>query len=62
LRKLAMPRSGVVDAAQREAVRAVERLMHRKQAMFPDDRRQIMSWQARFQGDSVRVTAAALAE
>jgi hypothetical protein len=30
--------------------------------MFPDDRRQIMSWQARFKGDSVRVTAAALAE
>jgi hypothetical protein len=62
LRKLSMPRSGVVDATQREAVRAVERLMHRKQAMFPDDRRQIMSWQARFKGDSVRVTAGALAE
>ena len=62
LRMLSKPRSGVVDATQRAAVREVERLMRRKQAMFPGDRRQIMSWQVRFKGDSVRVTAAALAE
>ena len=44
----------------KDAVALVERLMQKKLAMFPDDKRYIVSHDLQFIGDSVHVTAAAL--
>lgn len=49
------------ESIRREALGHIERLMSRKQALFPDDRRHVVSWEVRFQGAQVRVSAAALA-
>ena len=49
------------ESIRREALSHIERLMSRKQALFPDDRRHVVSWEVRFQGAQVRVSAAALA-
>jgi hypothetical protein len=53
--------AGTDDAIRREALGHIERLIARKQALFPHDKRTIVSWDAGFHGDSVRVSAAALA-
>lgn len=44
----------------KDAVALVKRLMQKKLATFPDDRRYIVSHDVQFVGDSVHVTAAAL--
>lgn len=38
----------------------VEGLIIRKQAIFPDDKRHVVSWEAQWRGDSLHVSAVAL--
>lgn len=55
-------RKGENGAVVREALNHVERLIVKKEALFPDDKRYVVSGTVRFQGDQLRVTAAALTE
>jgi hypothetical protein len=49
------------DAARRrDAAAHVERLIAKKMDLFPHDQRMIVSCEARFQGDRLHITAAAL--
>jgi hypothetical protein len=52
----------VEGATQRHLTGQIERLITRKQVLFPEDRRTILSWDLRFQGGYVRIAAAALAQ
>ncbi len=44
---------------RREVTQGIERLIGEKLARFPHDRRRIVSWEARIEGDMLRVVAAA---
>ena len=55
-------RKGEDGAVVREALSHVERLIAKKEALFPDDKRYVVSGTVRFQGNDLRVRAAALAE
>lgn len=44
---------------RREVTQRIERLIEEKVARFPHDRRRIVSWEARLEGDVLRVVAAA---
>ncbi|MEX3638978.1 hypothetical protein [Paraburkholderia sp. BR14320] len=44
---------------RREAIQGIERLIGEKLARFPHDRRRIVSYEARLEGDMLRVVAAA---
>ncbi|AJZ56084.1 hypothetical protein OI25_7629 [Paraburkholderia fungorum] len=44
---------------RREITQGIERLIGEKLARFPHDRRRIVSWEARLEGDMLRVVAAA---
>lgn len=44
---------------RREVTQGIERLIEEKVARFPHDRRRIVSWEARLEGDVLRVVAAA---
>jgi hypothetical protein len=62
LHQLAVAREGEEAALQREAVDQIERLIARKQAMFPHDKRFVAAAKVRFQGrDHLHVTGVALA-
>lgn len=52
----------VEDSMRRELTSEIERLIVRKEVLFPDDRRTIVSWDVGFQGEYVRISAAALAQ
>ena len=57
------PRIKAVDEVERcEMLADVERLIARKDALFPHDMRAVVSAAVRFEGNEVRVTAAALTE
>jgi hypothetical protein len=60
LKMLTPTRKGLDESYVREALGHIERIIARKQALFPDDKRHIVSWNARFQDDEVRVVAAAI--
>ena len=47
-------------AMQREALAHMGRLIISKQVFFPDDKRLVVSWEVRFNGPKVHVSAAAL--
>jgi hypothetical protein len=49
----------VPSEKRREATQGIERLIGEKLARFPHDRRHIVSWEARLEGDMLRVVAAA---
>jgi hypothetical protein len=62
LHQLAIGSEGEEDAVQREALDQIDRLIARKQAMFPHDKRFVASAQVRFRGrDHLHVTAVAFA-
>jgi hypothetical protein len=44
---------------RREIIQGIERLIGEKLARFPHDRRRIVSWEAKLEGDVLRVVAAA---
>ena len=48
------------DDQARETLNLIEGLIVKKQAMFPDDKRHVVSWEASWQGDYLRVSATAL--
>ena len=48
------------DAARRESIAHVERLIAKKEELFPHDRRTVVSWEVRFQGSNLHISAAAL--
>jgi hypothetical protein len=52
---------GSDEAIPGEAIGHINRLIARKQKLFPHDQRFIVSWEVRRQRDTVRITAAALA-
>jgi hypothetical protein len=54
--------AGSNDAIGQAARGHIERLIARKQESFPLDDRTIVSWDVWFQGNSIRVSAAALAK
>jgi len=55
------PRIKAVDEVERREILAdVERLIAKKEALFPHDKRAVVSASVRFEGNEVRVTAAAL--
>lgn len=60
LKDFAATIDGTDSALRREAMGGIERLIIRKRAMFPHDIRTVVSWEVRFQGAYVRVSAAAL--
>ena len=60
LKDFTTPRKGVDPAIVREALGHVERLIAKKQALFPHDRRHVVSFNVRFENDEVRVLAAAI--
>ncbi|MGF6971898.1 hypothetical protein QFZ94_000399 [Paraburkholderia sp. JPY465] len=45
-------------AKQREVMQGIERLIGEKLTRFPHDRRRIVSWEVRLEGDMLRVIAA----
>lgn len=47
---------------QRELAKNIERLIVRKESLFPDDHRTIVTWDIRFEGDYMHISAAALAQ
>ena len=51
---------GLDDAMQREAIGYVEMLIARKEELFPHDQRTIVSYDVRFQGKNLHISAAAL--
>ena len=51
---------GCDDRVKRDAVAQIERLIAKKQDLFPHDKRFVVSWEVRFQGDNFHVTAAAV--
>ena len=62
LKDFARVRKGENGTVVREALSHVERLIVKKEALFPDDKRYVVSGTVRFKGDQLRVTAAALTE
>lgn len=56
--------SGMIEGwdatARREALAYIENLIGKKQALFPRDKRVIVSWEVWFEGGNIRVSAAAL--
>ena len=61
LHQLAVPREGKEDALPREALDQIERLMARKQAMFPHDQRFVLAAEIQFRGSKLHVTGIASA-
>ena len=51
---------GVGDDKRREILADVEKLIARKEALFPDDQRYVVSGEIRLQGNKLRITASAL--
>lgn len=49
---------GLDAAAMLETRELIERLMRKKERLFPNDRRTIVSWDARFQGGCLHISAA----
>ncbi|HPL30789.1 MAG TPA: hypothetical protein PLG21_22310 [Anaerolineae bacterium] len=60
LKNFTTPRNGEDPAIVREALGHVERLIAKKQAIFPRDRRHVVSFNVRFENGEVRVLAAAI--
>lgn len=46
---------------QRDMITEIHRLLAKKEALFPQDQRSIVSWDVCFKGPHLRITAAALA-
>ncbi len=51
----------VTEADREIAVHEIERLMRRKQALFPEDKRQVLAWSVLMEGGHIRIKAAAKA-
>jgi hypothetical protein len=51
----------VTEANREIALQEIERLMQRKQALFPEDKRQVLAWSVRMEGSHIRVQAGAKA-
>lgn len=51
----------VPEANRALALQEIERLMQRKQALFPEDKRQVLAWSVRMEGEHIRVQAGAKA-
>jgi hypothetical protein len=51
---------GCDDRVKREAITHIERLIAKKQDLFPHDKRFVVSWEVRFQGNNFHITAAAV--
>lgn len=60
LRKFVATPDGADDAMRRAALGHLERPVARKLALFPHDQRTVVAWDVWFQGNSVRVSAAAM--
>lgn len=60
LQKFPATRIGTTDAMRRAALNHIERLIARKQMLFPHDKRTILSWDVWFEGGNIRVSAAAI--
>ncbi|MBK7952627.1 MAG: hypothetical protein IPK02_00905 [Candidatus Accumulibacter sp.] len=60
LKNFTTPRKGEDPAIVPEALGHVERLIAKKQALFPRDRRHVVSFNVRFENGEVRVLAAAI--
>jgi hypothetical protein len=56
-----MFKEGVPEASKESAFQEIERLMQRKQALFPEDNRQVLTWSVRMEGNHIRVQAGAKA-
>lgn len=59
IQKLIASVAGLDDTTRREAIGNVERLIAKKQDLFPHDRRTIVSWDVRLQGKHLHISAAA---
>ena len=60
LKDFTTPRKGKDPAIVREALGHVERLIAKKQALFPHDRRYVVSFNVRFENGEVRIFATAI--
>ncbi|MEF8698503.1 MAG: hypothetical protein V5B32_05990 [Candidatus Accumulibacter sp. UW26] len=60
LKSLIPTRKGLDESYVRQAREHIEQIIARKQALFPDDKRHVLSWNARLEGDEVRIVAAAI--
>ncbi len=60
VRQLVASVPGLDEAKRRDVIDNLERLIAKKQDLFPDDRRTIVSWDARLQEDHLHISAAAI--
>jgi hypothetical protein len=60
LQRLIASVPGLDEAKRREVTRNVERLIAKKQDLFPHDRRTILSWDVRLQENRLHISAAAI--
>jgi hypothetical protein len=60
IQKFVASLSGLDDAMRREAIGYVEMLVARKEETFPHDQRTVVSYDVRFQGKNLHISAAAL--
>ncbi len=60
VRQLVLSVPGLDEAKRRDVIQNLERLIAKKQNLFPDDCRTIVSWDARLQEDRLHISAAAI--
>jgi hypothetical protein len=60
VRELVASVPGLDEAKRRDVIKNVERLIAKKQDLFPEDRRTIVSWDVRLQENRLHISAAAM--
>ena len=60
VRQLVASVPGLNEAKRRDVIHDLNRLIAKKQDLFPDDRRTVVSWDARLQEDHLHISAAAI--